>query len=333
MGAYRALFSLCRRTTERDLESPRPDSAQRRGAPLQLRSGVNLMAGSQRQNDILEQTRRFWNASPCGGQDSFHQRFEHRYDVEPWVIDILRSIAATHHRVLEIGCGQGTDGIVLCSLLPRGGSYLGLDYSDDSVRSARASAEQAREMLTLNLEPAFRTANAEALDLPDASASCVYSNGVLHHTANPVRAFEEVWRVLQPGGDAYLTLYRKPSLRVGLAKALRAVQTAVDLASGGDRRFYRLIEHRSTPPLLGTMLLEGLGVPMMEWYSAADIRSVFGKWVILRLAPVGCNIPRRKPRSRGWTAGGYLWFVHLRKPLGSSVNEHSDNAVRPTRSK
>jgi ubiquinone/menaquinone biosynthesis C-methylase UbiE len=266
-------------------------------------------------DNSLETTRRFWNASPCGGQDTFQERFEHRYTLEPWVLDLLHTIAPHQKHIVEVGCGQGTDGIVLCSLLPAGGSYLGLDYSDASVSAALDAAQEAKAMLTLRVEPRFRTANAEVIDLPDGSVQCVYSNGVLHHTPDPPRAFAEIWRVLAPGGEAFITLYRKPSLKLCVAKALRALQRAADRLTGADRCAYRLISGRTMPRFLGTMLLEAFGVPVMEWYSRADITGAFGRFTILGTQPVGCNIPRQKPRSRGWHRWGYLWLVHLRKPL------------------
>jgi SAM-dependent methyltransferase len=265
-------------------------------------------------DEILERTRLFWNASPCGAQSSFDRRVQHRYALEPWVQDVLRAIAAGHTRVLEIGCGQGTDGIVLCSLLAAEGSYLGVDYSDDSVNAAKRALDEAKASLSLNVTPVFRTANAERLDLSDGSVQCVYSNGVLHHTATPSRAYDEVWRVLAPGGEAFITLYRKPSLKVGVAKALRGAQSVLDAALGHDGSLYQLIRRRPGSRLLGTMLLEGVGVPVMEWYSKRDIRHIFNKFDIIEAVPVGCNIPRPNPKSRGWTRWGYMWFVHLRKP-------------------
>lgn len=265
-------------------------------------------------HEILEQTRLFWNASPCGGQDSFAQRMRHRYSVEPWVRDVLRDVAARHADVVEIGCGQGTDGIVLCSMLPPNGSYIGLDYSDESVNAAHRALAEATTSLPLAVAPTFRRGNAEKLEPADGSVECIYSNGVLHHTANPERAFDEVWRVLAPGGEAFLTLYRKPSLKVGAAKVMRAAQAILGRLLRRDRVLYDLVRRRPGSPLLGTMLLEGVGVPRMAWYSRREIERIFARFEILRLAAVGCNVPRRSPRTGGWTRWGYLWFVHLRKP-------------------
>lgn len=271
-------------------------------------------------DETLERTRLFWNASPCGAQDSFASRAHHRYATEPWVEDLLKKVASRHTRVVEIGCGQGTDGIVLSTLLPEHGRYLGLDYSDESVQAARRALAEARALLPLRVIPEFRTGNAEHLDLPDASIPCVYSNGVLHHTARPERAFDEVWRVLAPGGEAFITLYRKPSLKVGVAKALRAAQSVMDRLSGGDRSLYQIIRRGPASRRFGTMFLEGVGVPRLEWYSRREVGRAFHKFDIISTASVGCNLPRHRPRSRGLTRWGYMWLVHLRKPAASSGN-------------
>ena len=98
---------------------------------------------SELQARTLENTRQFWNLSPCGAQESFVARVEHRYRMEPWIPVQLKAIAARHHDILEVGCGQGTDGLVLCSLLRDGATYLGLD---DRTRAwtlrARAAAKR-----------------------------------------------------------------------------------------------------------------------------------------------------------------------------------------------
>ena len=61
--------------------------------------------------DPLEETRAFWNASPCNGQDDLAKRLPFRYQKEPWLRGVLREIAKNHAQIHEVGCGQGTDGI------------------------------------------------------------------------------------------------------------------------------------------------------------------------------------------------------------------------------
>lgn len=268
--------------------------------------------------DTLDKTRSFWNASPCGAQEDFWRRLEHRMIMEPWIPDLVQEIAQKHKNVVEIGSGQGTDGVLFCQELPGDGNYRGIDYSDESVASARRAAAEAANVLPLRVQPIFQVGNAEALGFEDDSLDCIFSNGVLHHTAHPEQAFAEVFRVLKPGGAAYITLYRRPSIKVGAAKLLRGMQHVLDKAFRRDRCLYRLLYGRHMPNVLGTMLLECFGVPMMAWYSESEMRRAFSRFEICRLEPVGLNFPRKNAKSKGWSSWGYMWLIQLRKPMPSA---------------
>lgn len=260
----------------------------------------------------LEATRSFWNSAPCGGQPTFEQRVAHRYGLEPWIPPLLERIARRHNHVVEIGCGQGTDGIGLCSLLPPGARYEGFDYSEASVLRAN---EAACDAPGIKVRPVFRVGNAEALDLAENSVEAIYSCGVLHHTVDDVRAFSEVFRVLRPGGRAYIALYRTWAPKVTVAKILRGIQHAVDRVLGTQRAFLSLLRGRHGEPLLGTMLLECFGVPYLRGYTARQMRKNFSQFTIISLSSVGFNIPRMaRPRGRKPVIG-YYWLIELEKPL------------------
>lgn len=255
----------------------------------------------------LATTRAFWDSSPCGGQETLEAREALRYQLEPYLPSLLDRIAGRHGEVVEIGCGQGTDGLYLCRRLAPGGRYLGIDYSENSVRQARAAAGEDSRPMTV--APRFEVGNAERLDLPDASTDCVYSMGVLHHTADVPAAVAEVRRILKPGGRAYVLLYRKWSPKVTVAKALRLLQAGLDRLLGTDRCLYRLIQGRHAERRLGTMLLECFGVPYMAWYGRAEMLALFADFRVLDLKPYSVNLPwLHKPRS-GPAALGYLWLI------------------------
>lgn len=279
------------------------------------------MADTPDKMDTLGRTRIFWNASPCGAQNSLRQRLEHRHFMEPWIPILIGKVARKHKHVVEIGCGQGSDGIMFCCELPEDGSYRGIDYSDESVASARKAATEAIGLVPLRVSPSFQLGNAESLDLADDSVECIFSNGVLHHTAHPERAYAEVHRVLRPGGEAYITLYRKPSVKVGVAKFFRAFQRLLDIVLRKDRCLYAFFYGRHLPSLLGTMLLECFGVPMMAWYSEREMRRIFSRFEIRRLQPVGLNFPRRNTKNKGWSSLGYMWFIHLKKPTAGGQSK------------
>ena len=136
--------------------------------------------------------------------------------------DMLKRIAASPaENVLEVGCGQGTDGVTLCGLLRPGARYTGVDMSEVSLTSARAAAREAAAGLAV--EPHFQMENAERLSFADGTFDCVLSVGALHHSADTEQALAEVRRVLAPGGTVVVLLYRRWSLKLLVSHALRGV--------------------------------------------------------------------------------------------------------------
>ncbi len=106
-------------------------------------------------------------------------------------------------RVLEIGCGNGADGVMFAK---HGAVYTGVDLTQAAIDATR------QHFGVLGLPGAFEIQNAEHLTFADESFDFVYSHGVLHHTPHPDVAFQEVYRVLKPGGKAVLMLYHKHSV-------------------------------------------------------------------------------------------------------------------------
>ena len=108
--------------------------------------------------------------------------------------------------MLEVGCGQGTDAIYCSKLMGSESTYTGIDYSPNSVKQAMENVRAVQS--SLPIVPELEVGDGENLRFVDNSFECVSSIGVLHHTQNTVRAINEVARVLKPGGNAYIALYR-----------------------------------------------------------------------------------------------------------------------------
>lgn len=260
----------------------------------------------------MASTRAFWDANPCGMHDTFGRQTTQRYAMEPWLPKQLQRIATMHRTILEVGCGQGVDSILLCSAMAPGGHYVGIDYSAMSVEIAVVNA--ASQSGKLSVAPTYKVGNAEALDAADASFEAVYSMGVIHHTANPRQAIAEVHRVLRSGGKAYICLYRRPSLKVGVAKGLRAIQRTVDILLGTERCIYAFLRRQgSHSKYFGTMFLECFGVPFMEWYSRGEILDLFKAFSHVELMNYGPNIGRVFAGGEEETPFGYFWFVEATK--------------------
>jgi SAM-dependent methyltransferase len=256
----------------------------------------------------LQTTREFWDANPCGVHAPYEVQRAQRYAMEPWLPALLNHIGQAHRSILEVGCGQGIDSVELCKAMADGSEYTGVDYSPNSVEIAERNAASAAG--SLHASTRYAVANAESLQFPDASFEAVWSMGVIHHTANETAAIEEARRVLKPSGVAYICLYRRSSLKVGVAQALRLLQRGVDRVLGTERGIYRLLRRQSShSPLFGTMFLECFGVPYMKWYNETEIRQLFSGFTRVELARYGANLGRLSPGGTQATRFGYLWLI------------------------
>jgi len=133
----------------------------------------------------------------------FNEIEQRRYATHYHLRALFDSLAGSHGKLLEIGCGIGVDSIQLAKC---GFDVTAVDLTENALVVARQFAE-ARGV-TID----FRLGNAEGLDFPDATFDAVYSFGVLHHTPDIEAAVAEVHRVLKPGGTAYVMLYARNSL-------------------------------------------------------------------------------------------------------------------------
>ncbi len=179
---------------------------------------------SEATDNLKERVRAFWQAHPCGtkfsdapmGSRLFFERVEeHRYSKEWHIPGAADFAGASNLRVLEIGCGLGTDG---AQFALAGADYTGVDLTEAAIELAQKRFE------LFNLPGTFRTSDAENLDFADASFDLVYSHGVLHHTPDTERAVREVHRVLKPGGRAVIMLYHRNSYnyRINISLLRRA---------------------------------------------------------------------------------------------------------------
>ena len=162
-----------------------------------------------------DRIRDFWNKKPCGtfgiipenvDRDYFDNIKKRIYRLEPFIGEIAGFNKLKGKKVLEIGCGVGTDGVEFAR---SGAYYTGIDASLNSLELAKKNFEFN------DLRPNLQLADAEALPFPDNAFDFIYSWGVLHHTPDMVKAINEVYRVLKPGGSFCVMLYNRYSL-VGL---------------------------------------------------------------------------------------------------------------------
>lgn len=221
----------------------------------------------------------FWNSNPCGGQWPSYREFLAWYQrTEPYVYQILDRYDWQDREVLEIGCGQGT---VLNYLPPKGARVHGIDMSAGSLCQALAGAEELghADRITLNL------ADAERLPFADGSYSRIVSIGVLHHTPDTAASIRELHRVLAPGGEAIVMLYRSGNPKWWATALLRWFSRQVDRLNGEQDVIARRLRQRAdVGSSQGTALLELFGVPVLNAFSNNQCRAMFAQFSEVRIS-------------------------------------------------
>jgi ubiquinone/menaquinone biosynthesis C-methylase UbiE len=106
--------------------------------------------------------------------------------------------------LLDIGTGPGLVPIDIAKRLPDI-KVIGIDLSSKMINLA--SRNESREMgmgsgRLSNLK--FLVMDAKNLNLPDNSIDMVLSTGSMHHWKDPVKVFNEIYRVLKPGQEAWI---------------------------------------------------------------------------------------------------------------------------------
>lgn len=166
----------------------------------------------------IDDVRRYWNARPCNIRHSpkpvrtreyFDEVEARKYFVEPHIPAFAQFERWSGKKILEIGCGIGTDTICFARA---GAQVAAVDLSEASLEVAKARAE----VFGLADQIRFYQANAEQLSdvVPVETYDLVYSFGVIHHTPEPRDVIEEIAKYM--GNDSVLKImvYHRYSWKV-----------------------------------------------------------------------------------------------------------------------
>lgn len=100
--------------------------------------------------------------------------------------------------VLDLGCGAGLDTLIAARRVGRSGKVIGIDFSEAMLARARAAAA---ELAIRNV--AFCNASAERLPLKRGAVDVATVNGIFNLNPERRAIFEELARVIRPGGSVY----------------------------------------------------------------------------------------------------------------------------------
>ena len=162
-------------------------------------------------HDSKSNVREFWNRASCGEEqllpsvqrEGYDAQRAERYRLEPYIPDFAGFARSRGLRTLEIGVGLGADHQ---SFVGGGADMHGV------ALTPRAIEHTARRLDLFGLRSQLAVGDAENLPFPDESFDLVYSWGVLHHSPDTPKAFQEARRVLRTGGTARIMVYSKWSL-------------------------------------------------------------------------------------------------------------------------
>jgi ubiquinone/menaquinone biosynthesis C-methylase UbiE len=114
----------------------------------------------------------------------------------------------TGESLLEVGCGTGTLTLAAKKRLGADSEVFGIDVAEDMLAAARRKAEQAGLQIT------FQTGRIEQIPFPDGRFDAVLASLMIHHIPDPVdkqRGFNEILRVLKPGGRLLIVDFEPPT--------------------------------------------------------------------------------------------------------------------------
>jgi SAM-dependent methyltransferase len=153
--------------------------------------------------DVTEKVQSFYEENPFPNYEGLDSRDSLRKKAETGVFArLLDDQIPQRSLILEVGCGTGQ----LSNFLGMtwGRTVFGADLCLNSLRLANNFRQnqtiEGSAFLQMNLfKPVFK---------PN-SFDFVISNGVLHHTGDPYRGFQEISKLVKPGGYILIGLYNK----------------------------------------------------------------------------------------------------------------------------
>jgi SAM-dependent methyltransferase len=190
---------------------------------------------------VQQAVRRYWETHihdleitrhPAGSAGFFADLEQYHFEKLHHLPRLIPFDGPRGRRVLEVGCGAGTD---LVRFARSGAVTTGVDLAASSIALARQNF--ALEQLHAEL----LVADGERLPFAGRRFDLVYAHGVVQYTTDAAALVRECRRVLKPGGTAIFQVYN----RVSWLNALSRV-TKVDLehADAPEYHMYSIGEFR-----------------------------------------------------------------------------------------
>ena len=165
----------------------------------------------------IKQVKRYWNNQPCNighskkkflSKEYFDEVRKKRYFVESHIPKFADFNKYNKKNVLEIGCGIGTDGI---EFIKNGANYSGVELSKKSLDIF------SKRIKVLNLNnkniKLIESSVENLTNVPKKNYQLIYSFGVIHHTPDMKKAFNEIYKLANKNTIIKIMLYAKNSYK------------------------------------------------------------------------------------------------------------------------
>ena len=139
----------------------------------------------------IEEFRKLWTERAGSYSDSVLSQLDDG-SYTRWLDEVLRDIPKDHTlKVLDVGCGPGFFSVILGRL---GHKVTGIDYNEEMCKVAASNCK------TYGVDTDFIRMDAHNLEFEDDTFDLVVSRDVLWNLDDPARVYDEMYRVVRPGG-------------------------------------------------------------------------------------------------------------------------------------
>ena len=213
----------------------------------------------------IETVKKYWNDRPCNVKHSkksfmskeyFDEVESKKYFVEPHIPKFADFKKWNGKKVLELGCGIGTDSI---NFVRNGADLTIVELSEKSLEICK------QRFKVYGLKANFYSGNIESLSdiVPLQYFDLIYSFGVIHHTPNPEKVFSEISKYMGVETELRIMLYSKISYKLFWVMMENGIKQMSDMET-----------------LIRSNAEAQYGCPVAYTYTFEDIQKMLGEYNI-----------------------------------------------------